>query len=323
MIITVKRGADPARVQRELSGRGLWTHAVEGETGVAFVVEPHSMAVPLAQLRRIEGVQAVSTSPSAHPKVDAQPPVFDVAGVRLGEGAPAVLMGGPCCVEDEAQIQASAQVVAEAGGQFLRGGAYKPRTSPYSFAGHGEPALRWLRQAAERHGLRVVTEALRPEDSGVVAEYAHLIQIGSRNMQNFALLAAVAKTRRPVLLKRSGSATVEEWLLAAEHCLVHGAAGVIFCERGIRGFDPSVRNLLDLGAVSLLSQVLHQPVIVDPSHSAGRRDLIEPLSRAALAAGAHGLLIETHPDPANAQSDGPQALPPPAFAALARALRLA
>jgi 3-deoxy-7-phosphoheptulonate synthase len=321
MIVTVKRGADSARVQRELTGRGLWTHLVQGEAGVSLVIEPHSTAVPIEQLLGIEGVQSVATTPSAHPKVDAQPATVDVAGVRFGAGEKPVLMGGPCCVEDEAQIQASAQAVAASGGEFLRGGAYKPRTSPYSFAGHGEPALRWLRQAAERQGLRVVTEALRPEDAGLVAEYAHLIQIGSRNMQNFALLAAVAQTRRPVLLKRAASATIEEWLLAAEHCLAHGAAAVVFCERGIRSFDPSVRNLLDLGAVSLLSQVLHQPVVVDPSHAAGRRDLIEALSNAALAAGAHGLLIETHPDPANAQSDGPQALPPASFRALARTLR--
>jgi 3-deoxy-7-phosphoheptulonate synthase len=323
VIVTVKRGADAAQVKRELSGRGLWVSQLEASTGVFFLVEPHSTQIRREALLEIQGVESVAERPSAHPRVDAQPPVLDVAGVPVGAGAPRVLMAGPCCVESEGQIQAAAEAVARAGGRFLRGGAYKPRTSPYSFQGHGEPALRWLRRAGDEHGLKTVTEVLRAEDVPQVAEYAHLLQIGSRNMQNFALLAEAGRTGRVLLLKRAVGATVDEWLLAAEHCLVHGAAGVIFCERGIRGFDPTVRNLLDLGSVALLAHVLRQPVLVDPSHATGRRDLVAPLSGAALAAGAHGLLVETHPAPAEAQSDGPQALTSDGLLALGRTLGLA
>lgn len=320
VIVMVKRGADVARVKRALTGHGLWVRQLAADDRVMFLVEGCSKAVPRETLLQIEGVADVAIPASLHPRVDAQPAVVRVAGVAIGAGAPPVLMAGPCSVESEAQIEESAAIVARAGGVFLRGGAYKPRTSPYSFQGHGVPALGWMRTAAERHGLRVVTEALRPEDLAVVAEHAHLIQIGSRNMQNFALLAAAGKTRRPILLKRAMGATVEEWLQAAEYCLVHDAPAVVFCERGIRGFDPSVRNLLDLGAVSLLSHVHRQPVLVDPSHATGRRDLIAPLSRAALAAGGHGLLLETHPDPGSAQSDGPQALTTEEFLELAASL---
>ncbi|MHB8417826.1 MAG: 3-deoxy-7-phosphoheptulonate synthase [Myxococcales bacterium] len=320
LIIAVKRGADPEHVRRELSDRGLWVTVLEGGAGVVFLVEPHSARLSREALLQVEGVDWVAERPASHPRVDAQPPVLDVFGTPLGAGAPAVLMAGPCCVESERQIQIAAEAVARAGGRFLRGGAYKPRTSPYSFQGHGEPALRWLRRAADEHGLKVVTEVLRTEDVPRVAEYAQLVQIGSRNMQNFPLLAETGRTGRILLLKRAVGATVEEWLLAAEHCLVHGAQGVIFCERGIRSFDPSVRNLLDLGSVALLAHVLHQPVIVDPSHACGRRDLVAPLSAGALAAGAHGLLVETHPAPGEAQSDGPQALTSEELLALGRSL---
>ncbi len=323
MIVTVKSGVEAARVKRELAGKGLWVTQFDAGTGTYFLIEPHSAKLSREELLEIEGIESVAERPSGHPRVDAQPAALDVAGVRIGMGAPPVLMAGPCCVESEAQIRTAAEVVARSGGRFLRGGAYKPRTSPYSFQGHGEPALRWLRNAADEQGLKVVTEVLRTEDVPLVAEYAQLVQIGSRNMQNFPLLAEAGRSGRVVLLKRATGATVEEWLLAAEHCLVHGAGGVIFCERGIRVFDPSVRNLLDLGSVALLGHVLRQPVVVDPSHATGRRDLVAPLAGAGLAAGAHGLLIETHPDPSSAQSDGPQALTTDEMLELGRALRFA
>ncbi len=331
MIIRIESGADSAFVKRELIGRGLWPVQMSGDGEVYFSIRSHSAAVDPATLRSIRGVSAVVVETSEHPKVDAQPPVVEVAGIRIGlaqtgptvgDAAPPVLMAGPCSVESEVQIQASAEAAARAGARFLRGGCFKPRTSPYSFQGHGEKALGWLRHAADSHGLKVVSEALRTEEAGPVAEVADLIQIGSRNMQNFPLLATVGRAGKPVLLKRGMAATVKEWLLAGEHCLASGASAVIFCERGIRGFDPTVRNLIDLGSVALLSHVYHQPVIVDPSHAAGRRDLIEPLSRAALAAGACGLLVETHPDPGNALSDGPQALSFQALADLGRSLHL-
>jgi 3-deoxy-7-phosphoheptulonate synthase len=330
VIIRIEPEADPALVKRELIGRGLWPVQMSGDGEVYFLTRAHSAAVEPDALRSIRGVSAVVVETSEHPKVDAQPRVVEVAGIRLGlspgpSGSPLippVLMAGPCSVESEAQINASAEAAARAGARFLRGGCFKPRTSPYSFQGHGAKALGWLRHAADSHGLKVVSEALRTEDAPVMAELADLVQIGSRNMQNFPLLATVGKTGKPVLLKRGMAATVQEWLLAGEHCLASGAAAVIFCERGIRGFDPSVRNLLDLSSVALLSHVHHQPVVVDPSHAVGRRDLVEPLSRAALAAGACGLLVETHPDPGNALSDGPQALSFQALADLGRSLHL-
>jgi 3-deoxy-7-phosphoheptulonate synthase len=289
----------------------------DGAGGAMFLVEPHSAAVAADRLRAIDGVAAVAAARDAHPLITRQAgaPVT-VAGVPIGPGAQPVLFAGPCAVESARQIDELAARVAAAGARFLRGGAYKPRTSPYAFQGHGAPALAWLRAAADTHGLGVVTEAMSELDAPRVAEVADLVQIGSRNMQNFALLRAVAQTRRAVLLKRGMAATVEEWLSAGEYCLVHGAPAVIFCERGVRGVGDHARNLLDLGTVALLAHVHRQPIVVDPSHAAGRRDLIAPLARAALAAGAAGLLVETHDDPGRALSDGPQALPSSALAGL-------
>jgi 3-deoxy-7-phosphoheptulonate synthase len=312
ILVTVDKGADREAVRRELVGRGLWVTAVQQH----FLVEAHSAAVDPAELDRIEGVAAVAASASPHPRADAAGPTVDVSGLAVGVGQPAVWACGPCCVESEGQVRELAARLAAGGVQLLRGGAWKPRTSPYAFAGHGLPALAWLRRAADDSGLRVVTEALSEAEAPRVAELADLVQVGSRNMQNFALLRAVGRTRRPVLLKRGMAATVEEWLLAGEHLLEHGAAGVIYCERGVRGFDPATRNLLDLGAVALLAHVHRLPVLVDPSHATGRRDLVAPLARAALAAGAAGLMIETHARPGEARSDGPQALVPDALLAL-------
>ena len=230
-------------------------------------------------------------------------------------------MAGPCAVESERQIEELAAAVAGAGGRLLRGSAYKPRSSPYAFQGHGEVALAWLRAAADRNALAVVTEVLAEADAPRVAAVADLVQIGSRNMQNFSLLRAVGREQRPVLLKRGLAATVEEWLLAGEYCLAAGASGVVFCERGLRGFDPSTRNLLDLGAVAVLAHARKLPVVVDPSHAVGRRDLVAPLAHAALAAGAHGIIVETHADPGSARSDGPQALLPASLRELMPAVR--
>ena len=309
MIVTLRPNADADSVRRELVARGLWVTALHDGARVAhYLVSDASSAASPDALRRIDGVAAVADAAPAHPRVDAHGPVADVRGAAIGGGRPTFLCG-PCAVESEARIQAIAAKVAAAGATFLRGGAYKPRSSPYAFQGHGEDALRWLRRAADAHGLKVVTEALGEGDVGLVAEYADLLQIGSRNMQNFSLLKAVGRTGRPVMLKRAMAATVEEWLLAGEYLLAHGAPSVVFCERGIRGFDPSTRNLLDLGAVALLAHVHKLPVVVDPSHATGRRDLVLPLARAALAAGAAGVMIETHDDPGCALSDGPQALP--------------
>lgn len=321
MIIQLAPDADTDQVKRALVAAGLWVTALhDGDRRVShFSVSSASSAVEASALLRIPGVASVVAPASAHPRVDASPPTVNVRGVEVG-GAAKVFMAGPCAVESEAQIDAVAARVAASGARLLRGGAFKPRSSPYAFQGHGEVALRWMRRAAEANGLRVVTEALGEADVALVAEYADLVQVGSRNMQNYALLKAVGRTGRPAMLKRAMSATVEEWLLAGEYLLEHGAAGVIYCERGIRGFDHATRNLLDLGAVALLAHVHHLPVVVDPSHATGRRDLVLPLARAGLAAGAAGVMLETHDDPGRALSDGPQALLPAEFVAVMAAL---
>ena len=231
------------------------------------------------------------------------PPCVEVGGRAF------VVMAGPCAVESAAQIDEAADAVAAAGCPILRGGAFKPRTSPYSFQGLGEQGVRLLLAAARRRGLEAVTEVMDPAELPFLYGVA-LLQIGARNMQNFALLKALSHLRRPVLLKRAPSATVEEWLLAAEYLLAGGNGQVILCERGIRTFETATRNTLDLSAVVLAKQRTHLPVIVDPSHASGRRELVLPLSLAAAAAGADGLLVEVHPHPNEALCDGSQALLP-------------
>ncbi len=313
MIVALDSDAEASAVCRALARRGLWVKRFrDARDGgrVQILVRDGSAAVSVSDLLRIAGVASVAMPEPPHPRLDGQPSSVEVEGVRIGAASEVdpVFMAGPCSVESGEQILALAAALAPLGVRFLRGGAYKPRTSPYSFQGHGAPALRWLRDAADAHGMLVVTEALGVRQVGAVAEVADLIQIGSRNMHHSPLLRAVGATGKPVLLKRGMAATVDEWLLAAETCLVHGAAGVVFCERGIRGFDHHTRNVLDLGAAALLTHVHRLPVIVDPSHAAGRRDLLAPLSRAALATGCAGLMLETHEDPGHALSDGPQAL---------------
>lgn len=304
---------DPKAVGAALAALGLWPTPLRDPDGRvrALSLHPSSAPCPLSELADIPGVARVLGAASPHPLVDtlARRPV-EVAGYTFN--APAaqepLLIAGPCSVESEEALNAAADLVAASGAQWMRGGAYKPRTSPYAFQGKGDEALRWLRAAADARGLRVVTEALSESSAPRVAEWSDVVQIGTRNMQSFALLKAVGATRRPVLLKRGLCATVEEWLLAGEYLMSHGCPAVVFCERGLRSFDEQTRNLLDLGAVALLKHTYGLPVVVDPSHAAGRRDLVEPLSRAALAAGADGVMVEAHPNAAEALSDGPQAL---------------
>lgn len=321
MIITLTNGADAGRVRDALADLGLWTREFSTTRGgKQFYVLAHSRAVDRSAVLAIEGVAELAEAASDHPLVDALGPEVDIAGVRIGGTAAPVLFAGPCSVESEDQIHTVARQLSGLGVRFLRGGAYKPRTSPYEFQGLGREALRWMRAAADESGLLVVTEALSESSLDDVAAVADLIQIGSRNMHNSPLLSAAGRTARPVLVKRGMAATVEEWLSAGEYCLAHGAPAVVFCERGIRSFDDGTRNLLDLAAVALLRYVHEVPVIVDPSHGIGRRDLILPLSRAAIAAGAAGLLVEVHPQPGVALSDGPQAISFAAVAELAAAL---
>jgi 3-deoxy-7-phosphoheptulonate synthase len=239
--------------------------------------------------------------------------VIDVDG-RLVGGEHFTLIAGPCTVESREQTLQVAQTVADGGASMLRGGAYKPRTSPYSFQGLGVEGLRFLQEAKERTGLPVVTELMDVRDVADVVEVADVIQVGARNMQNYALLAEAGRTSRPVLLKRGLSATLEELLMAAEYVLKEGNENVMLCERGIRTFETSYRFTLDLLAVAALRELSHLPVIVDPSHAAGRRDWVEPMSLAAAAAGADGIIVEVHNEPEEAICDGPQAMPTQAFA---------
>jgi chorismate mutase/prephenate dehydratase len=239
----------------------------------------------------------------------------EVRHLAFGGDEP-VLIAGPCSVESEAMIQETAAAVAAAGGDMLRGGAYKPRTSPYDFQGLGVKGLRYLADARERTGLPVVTEVLSWEEVAVVGHFADMLQIGARNMQNFTLLRAASRSGKPILLKRGAGATIEEWLMAAEYILAEGNPSVVLCERGIRTFERATRHTLDLNAVAVVRERTHLPVVVDPSHAAGVRSLVKPLSLAALAAGACGLIVEVHPDPARALSDGAQSLDVPMFVEL-------
>ena len=247
--------------------------------------------------------------------------VITIGDLRIG-GDEVVVMAGPCSAETQEQVEASAAAVKRAGAKVLRGGAFKPRSSPYSFQGLGEDGLRLLRAAADRHNLALVTEIMEINQLGTIEKYAHILQVGARNMQNFSLLRELGKARTPVLLKRGISATIEEWLLSAEYILAGGNTDVMLCERGIRTFESYTRNTLDISAIPVVKQLCHLPVLVDPSHGTGRRDKVAPMARAAVAAGADGLLIEVHNDPDHARSDGAQSLFPSQFDRLMAELRI-
>ena len=239
--------------------------------------------------------------------------VIDVGGVKIGGNNPPVVMAGPCAVESMEQLMEAAKAVAEGGAQFLRGGAFKPRTSPYDFQGMADDGLKMLRQAADAFNLKVVTEVLDQRNVMEVAEYADVLQIGASNMQNFQLLTEVGAAGRPVMLKRGLCATIKEWLNAAEYIMSAGCDDVIFCERGIRTYETYTRNTLDLSAVVAIKELSHLPIIVDPSHGTGRRSMVRPMAMAAVTAGADGLIIEVHPHPEVALCDGDQSLTPADF----------
>jgi 3-deoxy-7-phosphoheptulonate synthase len=256
-----------------------------------------------------------------HATARRQLTVVEVGPLRIGGGSRAMI-AGPCSVESPEQVMRIAREVAACGATGLRGGIFKPRTNPYAFQGHGLEALEWLCAAGKAVGLPVVTEVMAVDQVAAVAERADVLQIGARNMQNYDLLRAVGRAKRPVLLKRGAGATVDEWLGAAEYVMASGETRVILCERGIRTFEPSTRNTLDLGGMLAARPMTHLPLIADPSHAAGRADLVEGLARAAWASGADGVIVEVHDDPARALSDAEQALVPQRFAELARALSL-
>jgi len=280
------------------------------------VAEPSPSPLPVPTERQKDATRALATR--GHRAEDTVIPLGGNAFVG-GPSRPAII-AGPCAVESLEQVRACARIVKEMGGSMLRGGCFKPRTSPYSFQGHGYEALDWLAEAGAEAGLPIVTEVMHPRDLGRVAEKADMIQIGARNMQNFSLLREVGQTHRPVMLKRGMMSSIDEWLNAAEYILAQGNQMVLLCERGIRTFETATRNTLDLSAVPVVRERSHLPIIVDPSHAVGVRQFIPPMARAALAGGAHGIMVEIHPDPKAALSDGPQALTFTMFEALMRSL---
>jgi 3-deoxy-7-phosphoheptulonate synthase len=247
--------------------------------------------------------------------------VVTVGDVRIG-GDEVIVMAGPCSAESEEQVEATTAAVKRAGAKVLRGGAFKPRSSPYSFQGLGEAGLRMLRSAADRHGLKLVTEVMEIGQIEMIERYGDILQVGARNMQNFSLLRELGRSRKPVMVKRGISATIEEWLLSAEYVLAGGNMDVMLCERGIRTFESYTRNTLDISAIPVVQKLSHLPILVDPSHGTGRRDKVAPMARAAVAGGADGLLIEVHCDPDHARSDGAQSMFPAQFERLMAELRI-
>jgi 3-deoxy-7-phosphoheptulonate synthase len=305
-----------------MAGLGVYRTDHNGHVRIAALGEPG--LVDWEQVKKFPAVESVTkiavpfklASREFHP----HDTVITVGRCAIGSEQLA-LMAGPCSVEGEAQAFTIAEAVAKAGATVMRGGAYKPRTSPYSFQGLGEEGLKLLRRAADAHGLAVVSEAMDAQQVPLVARYADIIQVGARNMQNFPLLREVGHAGKPVLLKRGLASTIEEWLLSAEHVLSQGNAQVILCERGIRTFETYTRNTLDLNAIPVVKELTHLPVIVDPSHGTGIRNKVAPMARAAIAAGADGLIIEVHHDPDHALSDGPQSLYPEQYRQLVEQIR--
>jgi len=324
MMIVMKPNATPQDVEaviEKVKSAGLSVHLSQGveTTIIGAIGETH--ALPTDQFEVLDGVETVQriTQPYklASRQFHPENSVFPINGFSVG-GEEIALIAGPCSVESRSQIIETAQAVKEAGANALRGGVFKPRTSPYSFQGLGEEGLEYLAEAREQTGLPVVVEIMSQVQVEVMVEYVDVLQVGTRNMQNFNLLRAVGKTQTPVLLKRGLSASIEELLMSAEYILAGGNKEVLLCERGIRTFETATRNTTDINAVPVLKNLTHLPVILDPSHSTGHFDYVAAIARAAIAAGADGLIVEVHPDPAHAVSDGRQSLKPEKFAAMVR-----
>ncbi len=328
MLIVMRHGASEdqiAAVVRAIEALGYDAERIPGRRQTAVALVGNDGRVDPGRLDSLPGVsRVVHISPPYRRASRDWHPDGTVIGLPNGTvlgGREIVVIAGPCAIESEEQVLETARRVRAAGATVLRGGAFKPRTSPYAFQGLGEEGLRLLALARERTGLAVVTEVLEPESVPVVAEHADILQVGARNMQNHPLLRSVGRAGRPVLLKRGMGASLEELLLSAEYILLEGEARVILCERGIRSFDPHARNMLDLTAIPTIKELSHLPIIADPSHGTGSRRKVPPMARAAVAAGADGLMVEVHPEPAQAVSDGAQSLTPDQFDRLMPQLR--
>jgi len=327
MLVVMRQDATPQQIQGVVAAvevRGFRAHPIPGGQRTAIGVTGNKGTSEAPVFESLPGVLEVIPVTHAYKlvsrEVKAEDTVVEVGGVRVG-GPELVVMAGPCAVETREQVLTVARAVKKAGAHVLRGGAFKPRTSPYSFQGLGEEGLKILAAAREETGLPVVTEAVDAEGVELVARYADAIQIGARNMQNFSLLKCAGRTRKPVVLKRGMSANLEEFLMSAEYILAEGNYQVILCERGVRTFSDFSRNTLDLSIVPAVKKLSHLPILVDPSHGTGRREKVAPLSRAAAAVGADGLMIEVHHDPDRALSDGPQSITPEMFETLIGELR--
>ena len=327
MLVVMKPHATQEQIDavvEKIRGMGLQAHPIPGAQRVAIGITGNKGGLDPGNFETMPGVaDAIRVSQPfklVSREVKEEDTIIDVGGVKLG-GKEIAVMAGPCSVETREQILEAAHAVKAAGAKLLRGGAFKPRTSPYSFQGLGEEGLKLLARAREETGLPVVTEAIDAESVDLVERYADAIQIGARNMQNFALLRRAGRAKKPVLLKRGLAATLEEFLMSAEYILSEGNYQVILCERGVRTFSDFSRNTLDLAVVPAVKQISHLPILVDPSHGTGRRDKVVPMSRGAAAVGADGLIVEVHHDPDRALSDGPQSITPEAFGSLVSELR--
>lgn len=328
MVIVMKDSAGEADIEAasaKLKEMGFEVHRVNGVNRTVLGAVGDKREVDPRLFELMEGVHEVLrisepyklASRTFHPENS----LIRFGDVEIG-GESVIIMAGPCAVEDEEQIHTIAGIVKEAGAKVLRGGAFKPRTSPYTFQGLGEAGLRYLKEAGQTHGMAVVSEVIEAKDVELVAEYVDVLQVGARNMQNYPLLRKLGSIRKPVLLKRGMAATIEELLMAAEYIMAGGNYNVIVCERGIRTFEKYMRNTLDIAAIPVVKKWSHLPIIADPSHGTGRRDKVAPMARAAVAAGADGLIIEVHHQPEKALSDGAQSLYPHQFTRLVEELRM-
>lgn len=311
--------ADLNGVEEKIKANGLTFHLSKGEDRTIVGVIGDKKKIANLEMNMMSGVEKTVRITEKYKLVSREfhpsDTVIDVDGVKIG-GDHLTIMAGPCAVESEEQLQEAARCVKDGGAQFLRGGAFKPRTSPYDFQGLAEKGLKMLRKAADENGLKVVTEIVDKDDIDLIGAYADVYQVGARNMQNFQLLKALGKAKKPVMLKRGLSSTISEWLNAAEYIAAGGNEEIILCERGIRTYETFTRNTLDLSAVAAIKELSHLPIIVDPSHGTGRWQMVRPMARAAIAAGADGLIIEVHPHPEVALSDGDQSLTPKNFCRL-------
>ncbi len=329
MLIVMRHGATEEEIQRvaaTIEEMGYQARPMPGKQRTTVGLVGNDGRVDGSRLAALPGVQEIIHVTKPYKQVSrewkADSTVIRLPGGLSVGGDEVVVMAGPCSVESERQILDAAWAVREAGATVLRAGAYKPRSSPYSFQGLGRPGLKLLARAREETGLLIVTEAMDGEEMDFVAEIADIIQLGARNMQNYSLLKRAGRSGKPILLKRGLSATIQELLLSAEYILAEGNPNVILCERGVRGFDPATRNILDLSAIAVVHGLSHLPILADPSHGTGHRDMVIPMARAAIAAGADGLLVEVHPSPDRALSDGAQSLYPEQFDRMMKEIRL-